>query len=587
MSFKNKKVLSPRHLAFKSMTRLNEYIRQRRIPEAIQAVVGPDVQILSAGEKRVEFYADKCNFKFPKHQDQEYYSIVRDSHDDDDDAAVVQQNGVHADGGEASLGEKQTRTIARSAARRPEPYNVLLRTLSSHGLYKECFKLYSEMLQNRVRPSGETFTSLFEACSRNLSHIQKEKGVVPSAMSNTAYRKAVHLFSHLDSSPSSTQRSSQLNRYHVNAFLKCAVRVRDYHTIFDGVYKRMNIVNSQQRSREILSLVDYLETTTKSGNNDAAQIKEQHEDIRNRLLQSLSGNSLSSNTILSDCDIDDKNVDLLQDDDNDKGIENSVQSSQLCGIRPDVITYSIILNACSLRGGDAAFEDAKVLWKHIHADLAQSKDQTLKLRLDALQNFSHQGTDQKSEKQQKVTRSQNKNNKSTDRRREIVLDQQKYKTWQEIEQDNQNRFSDKYPIISVDCDLINSMLMVCKNAQALGNITYGLMVAQQEFGQAFQWQQIDRQCGTKLSQYLPRQSVGKQSSDINQQSLQSLSIAPILPNSKTLMVLLQILKKIGADGQDVAKFYRYMTSGSINVVVKPDDALTLYAQRCLKQVSEQ
>ncbi|KAI5645505.1 PPR repeat family domain-containing protein [Phthorimaea operculella] len=81
-------------------------------------------------------------------------------------------------------------------------YNILIGACADVGYTKKAFKLYNEMKRRGLKPTGDTFTCLFEACSnspwaadglknaKNLRNFMIEKGIEPNLTNYNAMIKA-------------------------------------------------------------------------------------------------------------------------------------------------------------------------------------------------------------------------------------------------------------------------------------------------------------------------------------------------------------------------------------------------------------
>lgn len=196
------------------------------------------------------------------------------------------------------------------------------------------------MLNKNIAPTGMTYTALLDSCAN-----------AADQHSNVPFRKAQGVIESLNRKSLLALQQSvppPMNRYHVNAFIKCASRHHQWHAVFADTYQQMCTVTSPLRSQsEELPAVasDHLDEFKTA---DAGKL------MRERL----NGNMKDEPTV----DHFDK-----------ENVSTPHITSFLSRIRPDVRTYTLLLSACATRGGDAAFSDAMQIWQHVKQDIELSQ----------------------------------------------------------------------------------------------------------------------------------------------------------------------------------------------------------------------
>ena len=503
---------SARQLAFKSMSRLEDYLKSGRFDEAIQAITNTTEHgIFGRSETKMKWYTTELGLRFPM---------------------------------KPSEGElaKKVRPLPKLATVRPEVWNLVIKRLGEKGMWKEAFKLYRTMVRRRVQPSQETYTSLLDACSKRMKVLQ-ESATTPSTLapaSNSIYMTALRLYRSMEQSP-----SVKINRIHVNSLLQCVSRARDWQMLFK-MYRQMNHVGSDMRRRARVDLPAFIKQTRRvrklKEKEAAAQgildDKDAEEWVKHRLREYLNKKDETAETD-QDSDVELETV----EETSDHNAHSLLQKIQR--VRPDVITYSILLSACANRGGDAAFDDAMALWDDLKKDIQASQELTLKQREAFLSNSSKPGAKQGPKKS---------------RVHFMDLSEEEYAEWKEHE-DLMKELDEQFPLISVDAELVNSMLLVCKNAQSRKNQERAFEIVHSEFGNTFDWSLFEKYYRECVDPKI-KHAVSSRIRAIRDLPVHESLVAyptPVLANPKTLAIIMHIMhKQCGVPSQVVRSFYRFM-----------------------------
>lgn len=495
--YQNDPVPSSRQLAFKSMRKLQSLIDEGRLEEACFSVMRrTDVTIFSRSPSSQKYY-DSIGLKFKSEL----------KYDD----------------------RRGFKPLASAATKRPPVWNIVIKSLSKHGLWKESHKVYREMLRQRVCPVPETFTSLLLACANSLRNSSPKSKEPQYKFNNPAYKYALKIYRDIES-----KSTHDLNRIHVNTLLRCASLANDWQAVF-ALYRKMNWVDSDIRKAQSMEFDDYLRLKTK------------------KITAELAIASSNSDYVES--------FDYLE-----KSLEKA-SNLKIHLIRPDFITYSILLSACANRQGDAAVQDALIIWNDLKNDLMASRQNTSNLRKHIIAS-------------QKLSSSE-KNSKT--KRNERYFDQEEVKKLKDLE-DIRNQLDEDLPLISLDTDLINTMLFACGKADSKKLASYALKLATEEFGSAFNWIEFDHyfsQCvDSKSNEAIS--SVIKEA-EIRNNSKNNYDVAsnptPLVPNAKTLSILMNIMhKKLSIPVDVLVELYKFMTqpTGSghrFYQTISPDGAL--------------
>jgi pentatricopeptide repeat protein len=251
------------------------------------------------------------------------------------------------------------------------------------------------MRRQDVQPSPETISCLLESCAHGL-----QSGSPSNPKDNQHLQRALRLYRWMDaSSPSPTitsqhQKSTlppiqppKMNRFHINAILKCCSRAGDYSSMI-AIYQAMNHVRSPLRATPAVDK-DESDHLTEFVREKRREAKDRRRRARNQQ-QIQDGLILERDSaIVSDTHSDGDWIsqrlenfmhdstntpdEILQDTETDV-----VGRSQL--IRPDAATYSILLSAFARMGGEDGYTKALQIWKDVSQDAEQSVAIVLKQR---------------------------------------------------------------------------------------------------------------------------------------------------------------------------------------------------------------
>lgn len=396
------------------------------------------------------------------------------------------------------------------------------------------------MKARRVQPTEETITILLNACTQRMIVRSPNPDIPPEKIE--VYQRARNLFERIP------QEGIQMNRIHINAMLKCISRTRDWPYLFQ-LYKSMNRPGSAHRnesSKTTPPIIKQFELLKKNGGlEEGMQFRDESFESANKQLDEY---------------LDPKAKSAVDDADLEKDLK--FDPAVLRHFRPDMITYSIMLSACAGRGGEAAFEDAMKIWADVQLDADESDKNVLQSR----ELFVRR------------------------RKQEILSTIKKHRQPDDCAEKLMGEAEDRYPLISIDAQLIHSVLMSCKNARKRESIESALLIAQEKFGDAFDWSLFDQYLKSAEAtddKECPFTSLLQSDLGFKKPGEGAINFNVVSPNSKTVSIMMDILSTLGLPTSVVLNFYKFMTTSSNHrfyVAVQPDTMLTLkYIELIIKE----
>jgi pentatricopeptide repeat protein len=400
------------------------------------------------------------------------------------------------------------------------------------------------MRNSGVSPTPETFTCLLKACARRLENTSGDR--------KATLTRAFRLFYALQN-----KNAALLGRYHVNALLSCCSRANDWSAMFK-LYGRMNRVGTTQRllpaSDPESDRLAEVKKKSKTSEHSAAVVESSADEWVSDRLRAF----MSQRDNVSDHESDD-------DDDEHKG-QSGVDA--LVTMRPDTVTYNVLLTGCAQRRGDATFKDALEIWNDFKADAKETAELTIRKREEYLSSTNGLKAAAKGK--------QNRDELI----RHLELTESEYSVWRSMEKSSQAA-DEKFPLINVDTKAINALLTACLNADAQKNIEHAFVVIGQEFSNGtISWAHFEQSLKTaglpslfaslRPSTTQQLQQLARQGEDLD---AITETTAP-KPDAQTLSIVMSMLERCKLPTSVVSHFYRYMTtstdSSRAKMRIRPD-----------------
>ena len=354
------------------------------------------------------------------------------------------------------------------------------------GLYKRARKLFMSLQLDR------------------LNHLSNPSSS-PSKSNPSKYSR-----SRYDYMSNSAEYSSppMLSIEHINAMLQCSSRMGDYSEMFGTYLQMSHLFDSSSNSSVNNSSVNNYSV---NGNGDSdVELKRFLRDYRRRNGSQSQTQSQSQSLVNGEGRVSGLNLNATETEYPEWMSTNSTNTplssnppnpptlnslatphtspnpphppnllrSPLEGLQPDTQTYTILLTACARRGGTASLTDAEHIWTDLMRDLkAFTASKTSSSYASLSSAFGSFGSGGMSEnvKIGNIVPNNSKNLKNNGRGEEIQMTEQEYLAYMHHIDDlrtSQHHASQSSSAgsgrreydLSLDTELINAYLMVCKNS---------------------------------------------------------------------------------------------------------------------------